>query len=108
MTPRARPPAVHAAAGSNTYAIYGHGVAKELADLMPNILNQLGPDAMASLRQIAEQYNRTQPGGGAGGNPAGIAEADEEDDEDDVPELVEVNDDKADVSFLLSPPTFGG
>ncbi|GAA5964330.1 hypothetical protein JCM8115_006073 [Rhodotorula mucilaginosa] len=89
-------PTVHAAAGSNTYAIYGHGVAKELADLMPNILNQLGPDAMASLRQIAEQYNRTQPGGGAGGNPAGIAEADEEDDEDDVPELVEVNDDKAD------------
>lgn len=78
---------------------------------MPNILNQLGPDAMASLRQIAEQYNRTQPGGaGAGGNPAGIAEADEEDGEDDVPELVEVNDDdKADVSCLLtiSLSTFG-
>lgn len=73
---------------------------------MPNVLNQLGPDALASLRQIAEQYNRTQPGGAAGaagGNPAGIAEADDENDEDDVPELVEVNDDdKADVSVLSS------
>ncbi|GAA5873828.1 hypothetical protein JCM3774_000695 [Rhodotorula dairenensis] len=90
-------PTVHAAAGSNTYAIYGHGVAKELADLMPNILNQLGPDAMASLRQIADQYNRSQAGGAAAGaGPAGIAEADEDDDEEDVPELVEVDDNKAD------------
>ncbi|BGP57714.1 hypothetical protein JCM8202_005498 [Rhodotorula sphaerocarpa] len=87
-------PTVHAAAGSNTYAIYGHGVAKELAELMPNILQQLGPDAMASLRQIAEQYNRgQQAAGGPAGGAAGVEGADvaEADDEDDVPELVEAD-----------------
>ncbi|KAK9895309.1 NAC-domain-containing protein [Cystobasidium minutum MCA 4210] len=74
-------PKVHAAVTSNTYAIYGHGQEKELTELVPGILNQLGPDSLASLRKMAESYN-------AGRAMAGGKEKEPEDD-DDVPDLVE-------------------
>ncbi|GAA5877920.1 hypothetical protein JCM21900_001421 [Sporobolomyces salmonicolor] len=80
-------PKVHAAVGSNTYAIYGQGVNRELTELVPGILSQLGPDAMANLRRIAEQFQAQQAaaGGAAGIEGEGAAEADDE----EVPELVE-------------------
>ncbi|GAA5886336.1 hypothetical protein JCM6882_001610 [Rhodosporidiobolus microsporus] len=79
-------PKVHAAAGSNTYAIYGHGQHRELTDLMPSVLSQLGPDTMANLRRIAEQYQaqQTASAGGAGAEIEGA-----EDPAEEVPELVE-------------------
>ncbi|KAK3169022.1 Nascent polypeptide-associated complex subunit beta [Lepraria neglecta] len=76
-------PKVHASVPSNTFAIYGNGEDKELTELVPGILNQLGPDSLASLRKLAESYQSMQKKeGGEGGK------ADEEDD-DDIPELVE-------------------
>ncbi|BGP42851.1 Nascent polypeptide-associated complex subunit beta [Rhodotorula kratochvilovae] len=74
-------PTVHAAAGNNTFAIYGHGVHKDLAEMMPSVINQLGPDTMAVLQRIAEQY-KLQNGA------AGAAEGDAQE-ADEVPELVE-------------------
>ena len=71
---------MHAAVNANTYAIYGAGQVKELTELMPSILNQLGPDSLASLRKLAESYQSVQ--GQQGG-------ADDDDDDDDVPDLVE-------------------
>ena len=71
---------VHAAVNSNTYAIYGRGDQKELTELVPGILNQLGPDSLASLRRMAEQYNAQT--GGRGGLGAG---KEKEPDDDDVP-----------------------
>lgn len=68
---------------ANTFAIYGAGHVKELTELVPGILNQLGPDSLASLRKLAESYQAIQQGqqrpatGGA------------DDDDDDVPDLVE-------------------
>lgn len=76
--------AVHAALSANTFAIYGTGHVKELTELVPGILNQLGPDSLASLRKLAESYQAIQ---GGGQRPAG-APADDDDD-DDVPDLVE-------------------
>ncbi|KAL2042720.1 hypothetical protein N7G274_004479 [Stereocaulon virgatum] len=76
-------PKVHASVPSNTFAIYGNGEDKELTELVPGILNQLGPDSLASLRKLAESYQSMQKKeGGEGGK------ADEEDDED-IPDLVE-------------------
>jgi nascent polypeptide-associated complex subunit beta len=74
-------PTVHAAVPANTFAIYGNGEDKELTELVPGILNQLGPDSLASLRKLAESYQSMQK-----------AEAGEEkkddDDDDDIPDLV--------------------
>ncbi|KAI6780062.1 Nascent polypeptide-associated complex subunit beta-like protein [Emericellopsis cladophorae] len=70
-------PKVHAAVPSNTFAIYGNGEDKELTELVPGILNQLGPDSLASLRKLAESYQNMQKG-----------EKGEEDD-GEIPDLVE-------------------
>jgi len=72
---------VHAAVPSNTFAIYGNGEDKELTELVPGILNQLGPDSLASLRKLAESYQSMQ-------KDAGGEDKAEDDDEDDIPDLV--------------------
>ncbi|BEI82308.1 hypothetical protein CcaverHIS002_0301760 [Cutaneotrichosporon cavernicola] len=64
--------AVHAALPSNTLAVYGPGQTKELTELVPGILNQLGPDSLANLRRLAESGKDGEVG-----------------DEDDIPDLVE-------------------
>ncbi|EKM76780.1 hypothetical protein AGABI1DRAFT_115651 [Agaricus bisporus var. burnettii JB137-S8] len=75
-------PKVHAAVTANTFAVYGQGHVKELTELVPGILNQLGPDSLASLRKLAESYQAIQQ---SQQRPAGAAD----DDDDDVPDLVE-------------------
>ena len=74
---------VHASVPSNTFAIYGTGEDKELTELVPGILNQLGPDSLASLRKLAESYQSLQKKDGGDGGKA------EDEDDDDIPELVE-------------------
>lgn len=77
---------VHAAISANTFAIYGTGHVKELTELVPGILNQLGPDSLASLRKLAESYQAIQQGQQ---RPSDAGAAAEDDDDDDVPDLVE-------------------
>ena len=74
---------VHAAVSANTFAIYGAGQVKELTELVPGILNQLGPDSLASLRKLAESSQAIQQG------QQRQANAGADDDDDDVPDLVE-------------------
>lgn len=74
---------VHAALAANTFAIYGNGEDKELTELVPGILNQLGPDSLASLRKLAESYQSMQKKEGDEGE-----KKDDDDDDDDIPELV--------------------
>jgi nascent polypeptide-associated complex subunit beta len=66
---------VHASVPSNTFAIYGNVEDKELTELVPSILNQLGLGSLASLCKLAESYQNMQKG-------------DKEADEDDIPDLV--------------------
>ena len=81
---------VHAAVPANTFAIYGTGHVKELTELVPGILNQLGPDSLASLRKLAESYQAIQQGQQRPGGPnAGAKGGEEDEDDDDVPDLVE-------------------
>lgn len=67
---------------SNTFAIYGNGEDKELTELVPGILNQLGPDSLASLRKLAESYQSLQKEKGEDG------EKKDDEDDDDIPDLV--------------------
>ena len=72
---------MHAAVPANTFAIYGTGNVKELTELVPGILNQLGPDSLASLRKLAESYHAFQQ---SHLQPPAAAD---DDDDDDVPDL---------------------
>merc|ERR1712070_619742 len=70
-------PKVQASIAANTYVVSGPSQTKKLQELLPSIINQLGPDNLANLKKIAEQYQ---------GEAAATAD---DDDDDDVPDLVE-------------------
>ncbi len=78
-------PKVQASMASNTYVVSGRSEVKGLQDLLPGIINQLGPDNLANLKRIAESM-------GASGafNPAATGGAGGEGD-DEMPDLVDVN-----------------
>ena len=84
---------VHGLPSSNTFAVYGNGVDKELTELVPGILNQLGPDSLASLRKLAESYQAMNAQHAA--SQAAAAAGGASKDDDDVPDVVE-NFDEAD------------
>jgi len=73
-------PKVHSAISSNLFSIYGNAEEKELTELVPGILSQLGPDSLASLRKLAESY-KIKGGEGAEGR-------EDDEDDDDIPDLV--------------------
>jgi len=52
-----------------------------LTELVPGILNQLGPDSLASLRKLAESYQSLQ-------KKEGEEDKKEDEDDDDIPDLV--------------------
>ena len=58
--------------------MYGTGQVKELTELVPGILNQLGPDSLASLRKLAESYQAIQQNQQ---RPPNAAAADDDDDD---------------------------
>jgi hypothetical protein len=47
---------VQAAIAANIFAIRGVAETKELSEMLPGILNQLGPDSLNSLRKLAQSY----------------------------------------------------
>ncbi|KAJ3276392.1 Nascent polypeptide-associated complex subunit beta [Terramyces sp. JEL0728] len=73
-------PSVQASVASNTFVINGYGVTKDLTQLLPGILTQLGPEALGELRRMAEQFQAQQA--------AAQGEKKAEDD-DEIPDLVE-------------------
>lgn len=75
-------PKVQASIAANTWVVSGTPQTKKLQDLLPTIINQLGPDNLDNLRRLAEQFQRQVPGAEAGAS-IGAAQ-----DDDDVPELV--------------------
>merc|ERR1712166_1010577 len=58
-------PKVQASIAANTYVISGHAENKQLQELLPGIINQLGPDNLMNLKRIAESYNASAAAGGA-------------------------------------------
>lgn len=80
-------PKVQAAIAANTFSIRGNAETKELSEMLPGILNQLGPDSLNSLKKLAQSYT------GADAEAPGDDDADSDD--ADVPDLVENFDDAA-------------
>jgi nascent polypeptide-associated complex subunit beta len=76
-------PKIEASIPCNTYVVSGSAETKNLTDLLPGILTQLGPESVERLRQYAAAIGAA----GAGANANGTIK--EENEDDDVPELVE-------------------
>mmetsp|Transcript_32591 Transcript_32591/g.59230 ORF Transcript_32591/g.59230 Transcript_32591/m.59230 type:complete len:155 (+) Transcript_32591:70-534(+) len=53
-------PKVQASVAANTYVVSGHGETKKLEELLPGIINQLGPDNLMNLKRIAEGFAAAQ------------------------------------------------
>merc|ERR1719288_729892 len=71
---------VQSSLAANTFAVTGHAENKQITEMLPGILNQLGAESLTHLKRLASNVT-----GGAGlGDVAG---GDEDDDE--VPDLVE-------------------
>ena len=91
-------PKVQASIQANTYVVSGTPVTKSLQELLPGIINQLGPDSVPYIQKIAGQYQSGINATAAANTSAGAAETikeegvgKEEEDEDDVPDLVDTN-----------------
>lgn len=74
-------PKVQASLAANTFAITGHAENKQIAEMLPGILNQLGAESLSSLKKLASSVANA-----AGENKQSTGSVDED---DDVPELVE-------------------
>ncbi|XP_060529880.1 transcription factor BTF3 homolog 4-like [Cylas formicarius] len=71
-------PKTQASLAANTFAITGHGENKQITDMLPGILSQLGPEGITQLKRLANSV----------ANAGGINKIVPED-EEDVPDLVE-------------------
>ncbi|KAI4365793.1 hypothetical protein MLD38_021751 [Melastoma candidum] len=77
---------VQASIVANTWVVSGSPQTKKLQDILPGIINQLGPDNLDNLRKLAEQFQKQTPGAGLGSSGGNAAQ--EEEDDNEVPELV--------------------
>lgn len=77
-------PKVQASLAANTFAITGHAETKQITEMLPGILNQLGAESLANLKKLATSVSSGVPMDGD--KPA---TGDIDDDDDDVPDLVE-------------------
>lgn len=66
-------PKAQASLATNTFAITGHSETKQISEMLPGILTQLGPEGLMQLKRIASD----------------MASSKKTIDDDDVPELVE-------------------
>ncbi|KAF5291129.1 hypothetical protein FQA39_LY14371 [Lamprigera yunnana] len=70
-------PKAQASLAANTFAITGHGESKQITEMLPGILSQLGPEGLNQLKRLASTVAN-----------AGVGKIVPED-EEDVPDLVE-------------------
>ncbi|CAG4973448.1 transcription factor BTF3 homolog 4 [Colias croceus] len=54
-------PKAQASLAANTFAITGHGENKQIAEMLPGILSQLGPDGLNRLKRIASSVAAPKP-----------------------------------------------
>ncbi|XP_064605020.1 transcription factor BTF3 homolog 4-like [Liolophura sinensis] len=76
-------PKVQASLTANTFAITGHPETKQIAEMLPGILNQLGAESLSSLKNLASKLPTS------GGDSSQQATDEIDADDEDVPDLVE-------------------
>lgn len=69
-------PKAQASLSANTFAITGHGENKQITEMLPGILSQLGPEGLTQLKRLASTV---------AGSAVGKATLEED---DEVPDLV--------------------
>lgn len=74
-------PKVQASLAANTFAVTGHAENKQITEMLPGILNQLGAESLSNLKKLATNVT-------AGGDSKPVT-ADIDEDDDEVPDLVE-------------------
>lgn len=77
-------PKVQASLAANTFAITGHAETKQITEMLPGILNQLGAESLANLKKLA-----TSVSSGGSVDITKTATGDIDEDDDDVPDLVD-------------------
>lgn len=79
---------VEGSVASNTFAISGASQQKDIAELIPDILPQMGQDALLQLQQAAVQFSKLQEQAKKAAATGG-ADAAKEAGDDEIPNLVE-------------------
>ncbi|XP_035226476.1 transcription factor BTF3 homolog 4-like [Stegodyphus dumicola] len=77
-------PKVQASLAANTFAITGHAEPKQITEMLPGILNQLGSESLTHLKRLATIQSAAGPVSEQ--TNSGV---DEEEEEEEVPDLVE-------------------
>ncbi|XP_054719074.1 transcription factor BTF3 homolog 4-like [Uloborus diversus] len=77
-------PKVQASLAANTFAITGHAEPKQITEMLPGILNQLGTESLTHLKRLATIQNAAGPV-----TEPVFTGADDEEEEEEVPNLVE-------------------
>lgn len=54
-------PKAQASLAANTFAITGHGENKQIAEMLPGILSQLGPEGLNQLKRLASSVAAPKP-----------------------------------------------
>ncbi|CAD6195310.1 unnamed protein product [Caenorhabditis auriculariae] len=67
-------PKVQASVPANTFSVTGSAENKQITDMLPGILNQLGPESLTHLKKLANNVTKIGP--------------DSKNEDEDVPELV--------------------
>lgn len=85
-------PKVQASLSSNVFAITGHGETKEVSEMLPQILSQMGPESLEHVKRFAYTGAQQKFGQALGAAAAKVdagEQGDAEDSEDEeVPDLV--------------------
>lgn len=79
-------PKVQASLAANTFAITGHGENKQITEMLPNILNQLGAEGLTHLKRLASNVHSTGSKKGTILEQSTSARIEED---DEVPDLVD-------------------
>merc|ERR1711878_119529 len=82
-------PKVQASLAANTFAVTGQSETKQITEMLPGILNQLGAESLQHLKRLATSVGAGGPGAGSESKKDTIDEEEDDDDDDDVPDLVE-------------------